>query len=139
MSNYEVGSVVEGKVTGIKPFGAFVAIDGEKQGLVHISEVAHGFVKDINDVLSVGDEVQVKVMSIDEESGKISLSIRATQPAPERPARPSKPRSNNTAGPRNSKPQQQKGQGFNTLEDKLKEWLKQSNEIQADLNKRAKK
>ncbi|BAB07066.1 S1 domain-containing post-transcriptional regulator GSP13 [Halalkalibacterium halodurans] len=138
MSNYEVGSIVEGKVTGIKPFGAFVAIDDQKQGLVHISEVAHGFVKDINDVLSVGDEVKVKILSVDEESGKISLSIRATQEAPERPARAPKPR---PAGGGGRKPQkgQSQGQGFNTLEDKLKEWLKQSNEIQADLNKRAKK
>ncbi|KGA96643.1 general stress protein [Alkalihalobacillus alcalophilus ATCC 27647 = CGMCC 1.3604] len=141
MSNYEVGSIIEGKVTGIKPFGAFVAIDEQKQGLVHISEVAHGFVKDINDVLTVGDEVKVKIMSIDEGTGKVSLSIRATQEAPERPAR--KPRPNNNAGgggARKPQAQQQKTQqGFNTLEDKLKEWLKQSNEIQADLNKRAKK
>ncbi|GIN11839.1 general stress protein 13 [Shouchella clausii] len=133
MANYEEGSIVEGKVTGIKPFGAFVAIDEKKQGLVHISEVAHGYVKDIADVLAVGDEVKVKIMSIDEESGKISLSIRATQEAPARPQ--GKPR----AGKGKPQGAQQKQQGFNTLEDKLKEWLKQSNEIQADLNKRAKK
>lgn len=130
MANYEVGTVVEGKVTGIKPFGAFVAIDEETQGLVHISEVAHGFVKDINDYLKVGDTVTVKILKVDEESGKISLSIRATQEAPERPARSPRPR--NTGG-------QKQQQGFNTLEDKLKEWLKQSNEIQADLNKRVKR
>lgn len=131
MANYEVGTVVEGKVTGIKPFGAFVAIDEEIQGLVHISEVAHGFVKDINDYLKVGDTVTVKILKVDEESGKISLSIRATQEAPERPARSPRPR-NTTSG-------QKQQQGFNTLEDKLKEWLKQSNEIQADLNKRVKR
>ncbi|KMK77691.1 S1 domain-containing post-transcriptional regulator GSP13 [Alkalihalobacillus pseudalcaliphilus] len=140
MSNYEVGSIIEGKVTGIKPFGAFVAIDEEKQGLVHISEVAHGFVKDINDVLTVGDEVKVKIMSIDEGTGKVSLSIRATQEAPERPARKPRPSNQGGGGARKPQAQQQKSQqGFNTLEDKLKEWLKQSNEIQADLNKRAKK
>ncbi|MCT8140484.1 general stress protein 13 [Anaerobacillus sp. CMMVII] len=133
----EVGSVVEGKVTGIKPFGAFVAIDEEKQGLVHISQVAHGFVKDINDHLSVGDEVKVKVMSIDSETGKISLSIRETVAAPEKPARPAKPR---VERPRKVEAAtQEKSQGFNTLEEKLKGWLKQSNEIQADLNKRTKK
>lgn len=137
MSGIEIGSVVEGKVTGIKPFGAFVAIDGEKQGLVHISQVAHGFVKDINDHLSVGDEVKVKVMSIDEETGKISLSIRETVEAPAKPAKPA-------AKPRFEKKRveavaTEKSQGFNTLEEKLKGWLKQSNEIQADLNKRTKK
>lgn len=135
VANLEVGSVVEGKVTGIKPFGAFVAITDDKQGLVHISEVAHGYVKDINDVLSVGDEVKVKILSIDEESGKISLSIRATLPAEEKTERPRRARSNEA--PKRSS--NTKAQGFNTLEDKLKVWLKQSNEIQADLNKRAKK
>lgn len=83
VTQYEVGSIVEGKITGLKPFGAFVALDEKNQGLVHISEVAHGYVKDINEVLSVGEEVKVKVKSVDSDSGKISLSIRATQPAPE--------------------------------------------------------
>lgn len=137
VQQYEVGSVVEGKITGIKPFGAFVALDENKQGLVHISEVAHGYVKDINDVLSVGEVVKVKIKSIDENTGKISLSIRETLPAPEETER---------RAPRNNKPKggnrgggQDKSQGFNTLEDKLKDWLKQSNEIQADLNKRIRK
>lgn len=80
--NFEVGSIVEGKVTGIKPFGAFVALNDNVQGLVHISEVSHGFVKDINDALSVGDVVSVKILSVDEDSKKISLSIRQTQEAP---------------------------------------------------------
>lgn len=137
--NLEVGSVVEGKVTGLKPFGAFVALTEDKQGLVHISEVAHGFVKDINDVLNVGDEVKVKVLSVDAESGKISLSIRATEPAPERKERPSRPQQARPAGGAKRANTTEKAQGFNTLEDKLKDWLKQSNEIQADLNKRAKK
>lgn len=136
--NFEVGSVIEGKVTGLKPFGAFVALTEDKQGLVHISEVAHGFVKDINDVLNVGDEVKVKVLSVDEESGKISLSIRATEPAPERKERPSRPQQARPSGAKRPN-MTEKAQGFNTLEDKLKDWLKQSNEIQADLNKRAKK
>ncbi len=145
VANYEVGSIVEGKVTGIKPFGAFVALDENKQGLVHISEIAHGFVKDINEVLSVGDEVKVKIISIEEGTGKISLSIRATQPAPEQPERPKQaPRSQGGSRPQGAprqaaNKQQEPAKGFNTLEDKLKQWVKQSNEIQADLNKRARK
>ncbi|MGJ9384985.1 RNA-binding protein S1 [Salipaludibacillus neizhouensis] len=140
---YEVGSIVEGKVTGIKPFGAFVALDEKKQGLVHISHIAHGYVKDINEQLTVGDEVKVKVLSIDEESGKISLSIKETQPKPERTERPrpqggGAPRGGG-GNKRGGSSQQSQPQGFNTLEDKLKDWLKQSNEIQADLNKRIKK
>lgn len=89
-AKFEVGSVYTGKVTGLQAYGAFVALDEETQGLVHISEVTHGFVKDINEHLSVGDEVQVKAFAVDEEKGKISLSIRATQVAPEK--KESKPR-----------------------------------------------
>lgn len=133
VKQFEVGSIVEGKITGIKPFGAFVAIDDNIQGLVHISEVSHSYVKDIHDVLSVGETVKVKIKSIDEESGKISLSIRDTQAPPERSER--RPRQ---GGKRNQE-ETKKNQGFNTLEDKLKEWLKQSNEIHADLNKRIRK
>ena len=79
---YEVGEEFSGKVTGIQPYGAFVALDEETQGLVHISEITYGFVKDINEFLTVGQEVQVKVLEVDEAAGKISLSIRALQEAP---------------------------------------------------------
>ncbi|AUJ29189.1 MAG: S1 domain-containing RNA-binding protein [Liquorilactobacillus hordei] len=71
----EVGAKVTGKVSGITNFGAFVDLGDKKNGLVHISEVSDGYVKDIHDVLSIGDEVTVKVLSIAED-GKISLSIR---------------------------------------------------------------
>lgn len=71
----EVGNIVEGKVTGITNFGAFVQLEDNKTGLIHISEVALSYVKDINDHLKVNDTVKVKVLSID-NSGKISLSIK---------------------------------------------------------------
>ncbi|MBN7273700.1 RNA-binding protein S1 [Ligilactobacillus pobuzihii] len=71
----EVGSKVTGKVSGITNFGAFIDLGEHKNGLVHISEISDGFVKDIHDVLSVGDEVTVKVLSISDD-GKIALSIR---------------------------------------------------------------
>ncbi|MBO3091498.1 RNA-binding protein S1 [Schleiferilactobacillus harbinensis] len=70
----EVGAKVQGKVTGITNFGAFVDIGEHKTGLVHISQVSDKFIKDIHDVLTVGDEVTVKV--IGERDGKISLSMR---------------------------------------------------------------
>src|SRR5690625_241955 len=79
----EVGSKVKGKVTGITNFGAFVKIEDKKTGLVHISEVADRYVKDINDYLSVGDEVKVKVINI-EEDGKIGLSIKKAKDRPSR-------------------------------------------------------
>lgn len=130
MAEYNEGTIVTGKVTGIQPYGAFVALeDSDKQGLVHISEVAHGFVKDINSHLSVGDEVKVKVLSV-EENGKISLSIRATEEAPKaEPKRAPKQRA--------QKPQQQAPAegGFNTLKDKLEDWIKQSKDRDSFLKK----
>lgn len=75
----EVGEIIEGKVSGITNFGAFVNIGEGQTGLVHISEVAREFVKDINAHLKVGQEVRVKVISV-EPGGKISLSIRKALP-----------------------------------------------------------
>ncbi len=74
----EVGQIVEGKVSGITGFGAFIDLPDGETGLVHISEVARNYVKDINEHLSVGQVVKVKVLSLDEK-GKISLSIKKTQ------------------------------------------------------------
>lgn len=118
---FETGQILEGKVTGIQPYGAFVAIDDETQGLVHISEVTHGYVKDINEHLKVGDDVNVKVLNVDSEKNKVSLSIRATEEAPKK----------QTKAPRSQPVQQQQQQqdsaaGFNTLKDKLEEWIEQS-------------
>ncbi|AGB40144.1 putative RNA-binding protein with ribosomal protein S1 domain [Halobacteroides halobius DSM 5150] len=71
----EVGNVIQGKVTGITNFGAFVDLGNGETGLVHISEVADTYVKDISNFLEDGERVQVKVISIDGD-GKIGLSIR---------------------------------------------------------------
>lgn len=120
----ESGSVITGKVTGIQPYGAFVALDENTQGLVHISEITHGFVKDINEHLKVGDEVTVKVLSVDEKAGKIGLSIRATQEAPQqvKETKERKPRRRQAVVNQDTETQQ----GFNTLKDKLQEWIEQS-------------
>ncbi|GIO28612.1 S1 domain-containing post-transcriptional regulator GSP13 [Ornithinibacillus bavariensis] len=115
---FEIGEVLKGKVTGIQPYGAFVALNDEVQGLVHISEVTHGFVKDINDHLSVGDEVSVKVLSVDEDNNKISLSIRATEEPPKKQAK-AKPQ-------KKSVKLEEDTSGFNTLKEKLEEWIEQS-------------
>lgn len=77
----EVGKVYEGKVTGITKFGAFVEIDSETTGMVHISEVANTFVNDIKDHLQEGQSVKVKVLAIGDDK-KISLSIKKAMPAP---------------------------------------------------------
>lgn len=119
-TKYETGEVLTGKVTGIQPYGAFVALDDETQGLVHISEIKHGFVKDINEFLTVGDEVKVKVLTVDEQKGKISLSIRATEEAPKQ-QEAKKPRRQAIL-----KTEDTGSEGFNTLKDKLQEWIDQS-------------
>ncbi len=77
-SNYEVGQVIEGKVVQIKEYGAFVELEPGLDGLVHISEVAHKRVGNINDELSVGQIVSAKILEIDKERKRISLSIRET-------------------------------------------------------------
>src|SRR5699024_12538585 len=79
----EVGSKLQGKVTGITNFGAFVEIGDRKTGLVHISEVADKYVKDINEHLSVGDEIKVKVINV-EKDGKIDMSIKKAKDKPVR-------------------------------------------------------
>lgn len=121
---------------------------GNTQGLVHISQVANSFVQDINDHVKVGDMVKVKVLSIDEESHKIALSIREALPKEER-----RPKSNK---PFNKQPRRQSEASARTLrqeyfrpqssvnassdfEDKMKEWMKQANDRQTSLNKRANK
>lgn len=105
---YTTGVVVTGKVTGIQDYGAFVALDAETQGLVHISEITNGYVKDIHDFLKVGDTVEVKVLSIDEEHRKMSLSLKAAKRKQGRILIPN--------------PSED---GFNTLREKLAEWIEE--------------
>lgn len=135
----ETGSIVEGKVVRIKPFGAIVQLENGGQGLVHISQIANGFVQDINDHVAIGDTVKVKVMSIDEENRKIALSIRDALPRANRSQQGFKPREHkNNYEPRGEKTSEssQSKEPVNDFEEKMKEWLKQSNERQAGINKR---
>lgn len=78
-SDLEVGQILEGTVSGIAHFGAFIVLPNGKTGLVHISEVADAYVKDIKEFLKENDHVKVKVLSMDDK-GKIALSIRQAQP-----------------------------------------------------------
>ncbi len=81
--DWNIGDVIEGKITGISGFGAFVEIAPGKSGLVHISEISAQYVANINDVYSVGDVVKAKIISTDK--GKISLSIKQLEaPAPQK-------------------------------------------------------
>ncbi|WP_315452580.1 S1 domain-containing RNA-binding protein [uncultured Selenomonas sp.] len=132
----EVGSVVEGVVTGITNFGAFVELPEGKTGLIHISEVADVYVNDVHDFLRERDTVKVKVLTVDDR-GKIGLSIKALQDktavsaqsaaAPARPPRP--PRD-----PRRTAASRQMGSP--SFEDKLSRFLKDSDERLTDLRRK---
>lgn len=76
---YKVGQIVEGKVTGLQPYGAFVAIDKNLSGLIHISEISDGFVKNIHSFVEVGQVVRVKIIDLDEKSNQAKLSLKALQ------------------------------------------------------------
>ncbi len=84
---FEVGAIVEGKVTGITKFGAFVDLCEGKSGMVHISEVADVFVNEISEFLTEGQTVKVKIINISED-GKLSLSIKKATPKPAAPRAP---------------------------------------------------
>ena len=87
----EVGSILDGKVTGITNFGAFVSLPGNRSGLVHISEIAYSYVNDVHDHLAEGQEVKVKVIGVD-ANNRINLSIKQAAPPPPRPERRPGPR-----------------------------------------------
>ncbi|MGN8648240.1 S1 domain-containing RNA-binding protein [Gracilibacillus sp. HCP3S3_G5_1] len=119
----EVGSKLQGKVTGITNFGAFIELPGGKTGLVHISEVADNYVKDINEHLTVGDEVTVKVLNV-EDDGKIGLSIKKAKdnPAPSN-------RRKNQSNPKNTRERSE------SFEQKMNRFLKDSEDRLATLRK----
>ena len=86
---FEVGTILEGKVTGITKFGAFVSLPEGRSGMVHISEIASSYVKEVTDHLSMGQQVRVIVLGEDER-GRISLSIKkAVEQKPKDPPRQS--------------------------------------------------
>lgn len=76
--------VVHGKVTRIEKFGAFVEIGAERPGLVHISELTHDYIKNVNDVVQEGDEIDVKVLDVDRKKKQIKLSMKALLDKPEK-------------------------------------------------------
>jgi len=125
----EVGSVVEGVVTGITNFGAFVELPGGKVGLIHISEVADVYVRDVKDFLKEQDTVKVKVLSIDER-GKIGLSIKQLQPPSPSPIPSPIPR----RAPINDNRRYGKVNAP-SFEDKLTKFLKDSDERLGDLKR----
>jgi len=119
----EVGTIVEGKVSGITKFGAFVELPDGRTGLVHISEVSSEYVKDINAHLKENQKVRVKVLSMD-DSGRVSLSIRKAQ---------------DEERGKSKRPVEIDWQKANTenmsFEDRLAKFMKDSDEKMSDLKK----
>ena len=81
------GQKFKGKITGIKPFGAFVQLENGKSGLVHISELSDKFVTNVDEVVEIGQEVEVRVKEV-AENGKLNFSMKTE--APKRPAKPAR-------------------------------------------------
>ncbi|OYS00990.1 RNA-binding protein [Lactobacillus taiwanensis] len=76
----KIGDIVEGKISGIRQYGIFVRLDSKREGLIHISEIHGGYVKDIGREYQVGETIKVQVLDIDPYSNQISLSRRAVLP-----------------------------------------------------------
>lgn len=76
MTKYAKGKIVEGIVTGIESYGIFVSLDDYYNGLIHISEISHGFVKDIHDYVSAGDTIYVEIIGVDDDECHLNLSIK---------------------------------------------------------------
>ena len=132
----EVGNVVEGVVTGITNFGAFVELPEGKTGLIHISEVADVYVNDVHDFLRERDTVKVKVLTVDDR-GKIGLSIKALQDKAAAPAQPSAAPARPPRPPRDMRRTAASRQiGSPSFEDKLSRFLKDSDERLTDLRRK---
>ncbi len=112
MVKYSKGKIVKGVVSGIENYGAFVKLDEYYSGLIHISEISNGFVRDINDYVNVGDTIYVEILNINEDLSQMKLSIK------------------NIAYKQGSKSKKRKivetNTGFTTLERKLPQWIEEN-------------
>ena len=111
MTKYEKGKIVKGTVTFIETYGAFVSFDEFYTGLIHISEISRGFVKNINDFVKVGDNIYVEILEVDEDEAHLKLSIKNIQYRI------------------NGKPRRRRivetESGFKTLQSKLPIWIEE--------------
>lgn len=128
----EPGSVVEGKVTRITNFGAFVELEDGKSGLIHISEVADEYVNSVSDFLEEGQTVQAKVVNID-ANGKVALSIKKLKQQQKAEAGKFRTPKSKPQGRQDRKPNKQVSASF---EDKLSKFLKDSDERLTDLKRK---
>ncbi len=130
---WQIGEILEGRVTGITKYGAFVALPGGKSGLVHISEVANAFVSNVADHVQVGQAVKVMLLSVTPE-GKINLSIKRTlTDAPKAEPRPRRQEAPAPAAPQRAPvPAAAETSGNQDFEDRLKRFMQESDSRIAD-------
>ncbi len=108
---YQSGQIVEGEITGIQAYGAFVQVDKDTSGLIHISEISEGYVKDINHFVKVGDKLKLKILDVDTKSHHLRLSLKAL-----RNSRKSRPRHKRI-------PKLKNAIGFESLRENLDAWI----------------
>ena len=112
MLKYEKGKIVTGQVTGIEKYGIFVSLDEFYSGLIHISEISDGFVKDMNDFVNMGETIKAKVVETDENSYHVKLSIKNI---------------NYRISRRPKFKLKEVSRGFEPLEEKLSVWISEKN------------
>ncbi len=110
--SHVVGEILEGKITGIQAYGAFVYIDEKTSGLIHISEISDGFVRDVEHYVKVGDRIRVKVLEVDESGHQLRLSLKAVKAN----SRKSRPRLKSYIS-------MKQPLGFSSLKNKLDQWI----------------
>lgn len=108
MLQYEKGKIVTGQVTGIEKYGIFVSLDEFYSGLIHISEISDGFVKDINDYVNIGETIKAKIVDVDEQTYHLKLSIKNF---------------NYRINKKNEIKLQEISRGFEPLGEKLEAWI----------------
>lgn len=131
----EVGSIVEGKITGITKYGAFVALQEGKTGMIHISEVSSEFVREIRDFLTENQQVRVKIINID-ENGKIALSLKRARAEEEaKKAVPPEPTAASAPSSWNSTSKKRPTTSGDPFEDMMSRFKVESDEKISDLRK----
>lgn len=112
----KVGQIVEGRITGIQPYGAFVVLEDGITGLIHISEISDGYVKDVGRFVQMNETVTVKVIDVDENTNQARLSLKAVHPTSFRKVR----------GRRKDWRLPEMKLGFTSIEEKMDEWINQA-------------
>ena len=112
----KVGQIVEGRITGIQPYGTFVVLEDGITGLIHISEISDGYVKDVGRFVQMNETVTVKVIDVDENTNQARLSLKAVHPTSFRKVR----------GRRKDWRLPEMKLGFTSIEEKMDEWINQA-------------